>query len=163
MLMKIRKACLADVEAQMELFDYARSFMRSTGNMHQWTNGYPSREVLEKDIAAGNSYVCVDDEQELVATFCFFQEKDPTYDYIEGRYWLNDEPYGVVHRLAGGGKVKGLGRFCLDWCYDRCPNIRVDTHADNVVMQSLLEKCGFVRCGIIYLSNGDPRVAFHKC
>ena len=161
--MKIRKACLADVDRQLQLFDYARNFMRSTGNMHQWTNGYPSREVIEKDIASGNSYVCVDDTNDIVATFCFWQGEDPTYAYIEGGCWLNDAPYGVVHRLAGGGKVKGLGQYCLDWCYEHCHNIRVDTHADNIVMQSLLEKCGYLRCGIIYLANGDPRVAFQKC
>ncbi len=161
--MKIRKASLADVDRQMLLFDYARAFMRSTGNMHQWTDGYPSREVIEKDIASGNSYVCVDDTNDIVATFCFWQGEDPTYAYIEGGSWLNDAPYGVVHRLAGGGKLKGLGQYCLDWCYEHCPNIRVDTHADNIVMQSLLEKCGYLRCGIIYLANGDPRVAFQKC
>lgn len=160
--MKIRKACSADIDKQMELFDYARSFMRSTGNMNQWTNGYPSREVIEQDVASGNSYVCIDDEEEILATFYFRQGEDPTYTYIEDGHWLNDKPYGVVHRLAGGGKVKGLGQYCLDWCYTQCPNIRVDTHADNIVMQSLLRKCGFSYCGIIYLANGDPRVAFQK-
>jgi hypothetical protein len=34
------------------LFDIARSVMRNTGNMEQWTNGYPSQEVIEDDIVA---------------------------------------------------------------------------------------------------------------
>jgi hypothetical protein len=34
----------------------------------------------------------------MVATFCFWQGKDDTYDYIENGKWLNDKPYGVVHR-----------------------------------------------------------------
>jgi hypothetical protein len=33
---------------------------------------YPSQEVIEDDIVAGNSYVCMDDEGEMVATFCFW-------------------------------------------------------------------------------------------
>ena len=49
---------MADVQRQLELFDIARSVMRNTGNMEQWTNGYPSQEVIEDDIVAGNSYVC---------------------------------------------------------------------------------------------------------
>ena len=53
---------MADVQRQLELFDIARSVMRNTGNMEQWTNGYPSQEVIEDDIVAGNSYVCMDDE-----------------------------------------------------------------------------------------------------
>ncbi len=153
---------MADVQRQLELFDIARSVMRNTGNMEQWTNGYPSREVIEDDIVAGNSYVCLDDEGEMVATFCFWQGKDDTYDYIENGKWLNDKPYGVVHRLAGSGKIKGIGSYCLQWCFDRCFNIRVDTHRDNWVMQSVLRKNGFTECGIIYLKNGAPRVAFQK-
>lgn len=153
---------MADVQRQLELFDIARSVMRNTGNMEQWTNGYPSQEVIEGDIVAGHSYVCMDDEGEMVATFCFWQGKDDTYDYIENGKWLNDKPYGVVHRLAGSGKIKGIGSYCLQWCFDRCCNIRVDTHRDNWVMQSVLRKNGFTECGIIYLKNGAPRVAFQK-
>jgi hypothetical protein len=41
-------------------------------------------------------------------------------------------------------------------------NIRIDTHRDNVPMLSLLDKSGFERCGIIYLKNGDERIAFQK-
>jgi hypothetical protein len=48
--MEIRKATMADVQRQLELFDMARSVMRNTGNMEQWTNGYPSQEVKEEEI-----------------------------------------------------------------------------------------------------------------
>ena len=44
----------------------------------------------------------------------------------------------------------------------KIPSIRVDTHEDNIGMQKLLEKCGFEKCGIIHLENGDPRVAYEK-
>ncbi len=160
--MEIRKATLADVDRQLNVFDYARSIMRSTGNMNQWTDGYPSRKVVENDIAAGNSYVCIDDSGEIVATFCFWKGNDPTYNYIENGRWLNSLPYGVVHRIAGNGKIKGIGKYCLEWCFLQCPNIRVDTHRDNWVMQSVLKKNGYTECGIIYLADGSPRVAFKK-
>ena len=29
-------------------------------------------------------------------------------------------------------------------------------------MQRSLQKYGFSRCGIIYLANGEERIAFHK-
>jgi ribosomal protein S18 acetylase RimI-like enzyme len=41
-------------------------------------------------------------------------------------------------------------------------NIRVDTHNDNIAMQSLLNNLGFVFCGEITLLSGAPRIAFQK-
>ncbi|MBB3188586.1 GNAT family N-acetyltransferase [Microbacter margulisiae] len=161
--MIVRKASVADIDTQLKMFDHARSVMRNSGNITQWTGGYPSREVVESDIASGNSYVCVDDAGEIVATFYFRQGDDPTYAYIENGQWLNDRPYGVVHRLASSGKVKGMGTYCLEWCFGQCSNLRVDTHRDNRIMQSVFTKNGFVECGIIYLTNGAPRLAFQKC
>ena len=34
--------------------------------------------------------------------------EDPDYQVIEGA-WLNEEPYGVVHRITSDGTVKGSG------------------------------------------------------
>ena len=49
----------------------------------------------------------------------------------------------------------------LDYGKNISPNIREDTHADNQIMQKLAEKNGFVKCGIIYVKNGTPRIAYH--
>ncbi len=39
----------------------------------------------------------------------------------------------------------------------------MDTHGDNIVMQGLLQKLGFVRCGTFYVEEDDyPRLAFEK-
>ena len=35
-------------------------------------------------------------------------------------------------------------------------------HADNKIMQHLLEKNGFARCGIIHVEDGTSRVAYQK-
>jgi RimJ/RimL family protein N-acetyltransferase len=45
---------------------------------------------------------------------------------------------------------------------DRYGNIRVDTHSSNCVMQALLARLGYTRCGVIRLSDGTPRDAFQK-
>ena len=50
----------------------------------------------------------------------------------------------------------------LDFCFRRSPNLRIDTHRDNVIMQHLMQRHGFTRCGIIYLANGDERLAYQK-
>ena len=134
--------------------------MRRNGNPHQWEDGYPSEELIRQEISQGNSFVCEDFSGEITATFCFSVGEDPTYARIEGQ-WLNNAPYGVIHRLASDGKVKGIARLCIGWCFERHPNLRADTHRDNLIMQKALEANGFRKCGIIY-TRESPRIAYQK-
>ena len=125
-------------------------------------NGYPSEELISNEIKASHSFVCENEQGELVGTFCYIEGIDPTYLKIYEGEWLNDEPYAVIHRMASNGKQKGISTECLKWAFAHCDNIRIDTHRDNIVMQNLLKKHGFKQCGIIYISNGTERIAFHK-
>ncbi len=147
----------------MEIYAQASRFMQQTGNRNQWIKGYPSRELIERDIAQGESYVCLADNGEIAGTFCFTQAKeDPTYLTIYQGAWLNNEPYGVVHRMAGTGKQKGMADFCFRWCFRQCGNIRVDTHKENRIMRKILERNGYTECGIIFTANGGERIAYQK-
>lgn len=159
--MNIRKTRLEDLEAVMPIYDYARGFMQAHGNGNQWINGYPSVELIRGEIQAGHSFVCEDEEGEIVGTFCYIEGIDPTYLKIYEGEWLNDEPYGVIHRMASNGKQKGISSECIRWTFARRDNVRVDTHRENGVMHNLLKKNGFIRCGIIYLLNGSERIAYH--
>ena len=163
--MKIRKSTEKDFPAIMEIYAYARCFMAEHGNPNQWgSTNWPPEELIHSDIAAGNSYVCTDDEK-VVGTFYFIHGKDidPTYAVIENGAWLDDGAYGVIHRLAGDGSVKGIGEACIEWAYECCGHLRVDTHGDNKVVQNLLKKLGFTHCGTIYVEEDDyPRLAFEK-
>ena len=158
--MFIRKTTMDDIDAVCEIYAGARAFMREYGNTEQWKDGHPSLEIIEGDIRDGLSYVCVDGD-DIAAVFFYSADRDPTYAKIDGR-WLNDEPYGVVHRIARSRRVKGAGGFCLEWCLGQCRNLRLDTHRDNAPMRRLLEKLGFTYCGIIWLENGDERMAYQK-
>lgn len=160
--MTIRKASPGDLDRLMEIFDIARRFMQSTGNANQWINGYPQRELIAREIEASHCHVCENETGQIVGTFCFIPGPDPTYSYIEDGAWPNDEPYYVIHRIASDGSCKGIAKACIDWCYSQCQHLRVDTHADNEVMQKSLIRNGFVRCGIIYVANGTPRIAFQR-
>lgn len=159
--MEIRKTVLDDLDRVMEIYDDARRYMRENGNSEQWGNGYPGMDLIKRDISEGKSYVCVDDNQ-IAGVFYFNIGPDPTYHNIYEGAWINDEPYGVVHRIASGNRKKGVASFCLNWCLDKWPNIRIDTHKDNIVMQSFLNKMGFIKCGIIYLEDGGERIAYQK-
>lgn len=160
--MTIRLSHPEDLDAIMEIFSYARRFMQEHGNPNQWINGYPSGELIMREINDGHSYVCENKNGEILGTFCFIPGEDPTYARIDDGQWLNDDPYYVIHRMATNGKQKGIADQCFAWCFAHCANIRVDTHHDNIVMQNILKKHGFHRCGIIYTHNGTPRIAYQK-
>lgn len=161
--MYIRLAEPADLSSLLEIFEHARRFMCATGNPTQWIDGYPSEELILGEIEARHCFVCVDEQSgQLEGTFCFIEGEDPTYRVIYDGAWLNDAPYGVIHRLATAGRKKGVAEACLCWCAERCNNLRVDTHRDNRVMQHILEKHGFLRCGIILVRNGTERIAYQR-
>ena len=164
--MEIRKTGPEDLDRVMEIYAYAREFMARTGNPNQWgPTRWPPRRLIENDIREGNSYVCLNAAGRVIGTFFLIQGKEiePTYRDITDGAWLDDSPYGVVHRIAGDGSEKGIGRFCLNWAYARCGHLRIDTHGDNAVMQRLLEGLGFVRCGTVYVEEDDyPRLAYEK-
>lgn len=162
MILHIRKAVPEDLNRLMEIFAIARQFMQASSNPNQWINGYPQQELIAKEIESGHCHVVEDESANVIATFCFIKGPDPTYAYIEDGEWPNDRPYYVVHRLASDGSCRGIGKFCFDWCHSQSPCLRADTHADNKVMQRILAESGFIRCGIIYVSNGTPRIAYQK-
>jgi len=163
--MRIRKAMPEDLDQIMSIYAYARAFMAQTGNPKQWgATNWPPRALIAQDIAQGKSYVCVD-KTRLAAVFYFDFGKDidPCYGKIEGGAWLEDSPYGVVHRIAAAEGTKGAGSYCINWAFHQCGHLRMDTHGDNVVMQNLLKKLGFQYCGVIHVAeDNDPRLAFER-
>ena len=163
--MYIRPAKPEDMDRIMEICDAARSFMRKNGNHTQWINGYPSRQQMAQDRQNGNSYVWAEIDSRgneiLRGVFTFILGEDPTYTVIEGGTWRNAEPYGTIHRMGSDGTRSGFFRQALQFCLEQTDNIRIDTHADNLVMQHLAEREGFIRCGTIYVADGSPRIAYH--
>ena len=150
-----------DLPRIMEIYDIAKAYMRANGNPNQWNGAYPDPETLRTDIEKQRLYVYKKDGR-IHGVFMLLLEEEPTYAYIEDGNWREERPYGTIHRLAGGGEVRGLFAKCVAFCESKVKYLRADTHFDNHTMQHLLEKNGFERRGIIYLKNGDPRIAYQK-
>lgn len=155
----IRKATPRDLPVILEIYAYARAFMAKNGNPNQWKNVTPQKELLVEDISLGRLYVIEEDEK-ILGVFFFDIGEDPTYKIITKGHWLNDEPYGVIHRVAAAQGTKGVLKRCFDFCRQKITHLRIDTHEDNKIMQHLLAKYGFSRRGIIFLSNGEERIAY---
>ena len=160
--MFIRLATEADVYAAEKIYECARAFMAESGNPTQWSGEYPGGYDVRLGIERGTSYIC-EDNGEIVATFHFeANADDPTYHKIDGGQWKNDAPYGVIHRIAVKYHGKGIVDFCFNECFKIIPNLRIDTHENNIPMKKCLIRNGFEYCGIIYLQSGDSRVAYQK-
>lgn len=160
--MFIRLANEADVNAAAEIYENARKFMAQSGNPTQWAGEYPSGYDVRLGIEKGTSYVC-EDNGEIVASFHFeANSDDPTYRKIYDGEWKNLLPYGVIHRIAVKYHGKGIVDFCFNECFKLISNLKIDTHENNIPMRKCLLRCGFEYCGIIYLANGESRVAYQK-
>lgn len=161
--MYIRKTTPDDLQQVLSIYAYAREQMRLSGNASQWGDDKPSAALIRDDILNENNYVIITaNTEEIAGVFTFIIGNDPTYAYIENGSWLNDEVYGTIHRIASSGKQKGVFRRCLAFCEAKVPNVRIDTHECNRVMQHLLESCGYQKCGRIYVEDGSPRIAYQK-
>jgi len=157
----IRKSLPGDIKAITEIYREARRFMRSTGNLTQWTGSYPGEESAYKDMLLGRGYVCEDDYA-VIAAFCFYEGVDPSYARIHGGCWAGDSRYGVIHSVAVLKPGERTGGFCVDYCLDNCRELRADTHRSNLPMRRLLTKKGFVYRGMIYLPDGGERMAYSR-
>lgn len=156
---EIRRATTADVPRLLEVYAGARQFMRQSGNPTQWTEGYPQRALVEKDIAEGCLYVMVEDAR-IFGCFMLCAGPDPTYKQIFDGHWGYDTPYGVIHRVAGDGSRGGIVAGCVAFARQYYRHLRIDTHRDNLPMQRSLQRAGFTHRGTILLENGDPRLAY---
>lgn len=157
--MLIRKTQLSDLPRLQEIFAIARRFMAETGNPTQWEEDYPSEELLHEDISSGDSYVCLCDDR-IVATFVLRGGDDPTYQKIYDGAWLSDGPYATIHRIASSGEAKGIFHETMRFALQHYDSVRIDTHADNKVMQYAILQEGFRYCGIIYCWDGSERLAY---
>ena len=80
--MEIRNSTIEDINLIMELYQYARQFMKEHGNPNQWgPTNWPPEELIRSDIAEGNSYVCVCGGQ-IAGTFFYSQGKDIEPEYV---------------------------------------------------------------------------------
>lgn len=178
-MLSIRPASPSDLGPIMSVLAAAKGIMRASGNLHQWIDGYPSEEVILRDISLGAGFVVVDQAHSgaapasaapavpgpsrIVGYFAFLPAPEPTYAAIYDGAWLDAAaPYHVVHRIGSTPDSHGVFNAILDWCFTHSPNIRIDTHRDNTIMRHCIERYGFTRCGIIFLADGSERLAYQK-
>ena len=157
----VRRATESDLSRALAIYDSARRFMRSNGNTVQWVNGYPSEALLRQDVERGDLYV-MEDSGAVYGVFAFIVGDDPTYQTIHGAWRDDGTPYGTLHRLGSDGSHRGVFAETAAWAATQCGHLRADTHAANDTMQRCMERAGFMRCGVIHVADGTPRLAYER-
>lgn len=164
-MIKLRKAAPLEAEAAMEIINAAKQYLKEQG-IDQWQTGYPDEACIGQDIRSGKGYF-VTDEDGIMGYLCIDYDGEPAYEHLKGS-WQKDGRYVVVHRLALGKKSRGKGAsgsvFQLVEEMARRQGIasfRVDTDADNQIMQHILKKNGFSYRGTIWFDNSE-KIAFDK-
>ena len=153
-------ATLAHLDEIAEIYAMAREFMQKNGNPNQWGTNDPPLSQIQDDIQKNQLYMYCQDKK-IQCVFAYMLGDDPTYQVIDGT-WLADVPYAAVHRVASRGELRGVAGKCISWSLEQVGSVRIDTHNDNIPMQRVLNRLGFTECGIIYLENGDARIAYQK-
>lgn len=175
MLVELRKATRADIGLIMGLIDEGRASLAELG-IDQWQGGYPQREVIERDIDDGASYLVYDGDV-AVATAMLAHRDEVNYHALDGEWLTSSTPenpcYVVIHRVAvSGERAKGgVGSFVMTSAIELarelgCESVRVDTHPGNVPMRRLVEKFGFTERGTIIIDHAEGlipvRVAYER-
>lgn len=157
----IRIANQNDMPIILNIYEYARNFMKNNGNETQWNNNYPPEDLLYEDIKKEQLYV-YEEKNIIHGVFAFIIGEDETYKKIQDGKWLSNEEYGTIHRVASDGEVKGLVNKIIEFCEKKISHLRIDTHDNNKIMQHIILKNGFVKCGTIFVEDGTPRIAYEK-
>ena len=167
--MKIQLSTFEDIPAIIAIINDAKEYLASQ-KIDQWQNGYPNAEQVANDIKNNESYVVVNDENEIIATAMFTTNPEPTYKIIDGNWNIDEnEKYGVVHRMAIKKEFRKFGlatfmfhEFQMQLLEKNIKSLKIDTHEKNLGMQALIKKLGYTYCGIIYTNYHAKRLAFEK-
>lgn len=145
-MITIRHSLPKDLDAIIEIFHYARQFMKEHGNPNQWINGYPSAELILREITNGTNYVCENENGEIIGTFCFipgeedmrnriagiavrfpyfvYEEEGKVVGYCYAHLWKERAAYRhtleTTVYLAPGYEGKGIGRELMERLIEEC-------------------------------------------
>lgn len=154
-----------EIEECYRIIEMGKNFQKEQG-FSQWTEDYPNLATLRQDVQEAKGYA-VKVNGRIAGYMCVDFDGEPAYNKIEGA-WNTAEPYAVVHRMAFSKDFRGLGlsgitfNLIEELCLAKgVRSIRVDTDFSNLRMQHVLEKLGFVKCGVVVF-QGSGKLAYDK-
>ncbi|MGO2764080.1 MAG: GNAT family N-acetyltransferase [Pseudolactococcus laudensis] len=160
----IEKAKLTDLSEIVAVIESARAYLKAQG-IDQWQkSAYPAMSDIRTDIENDVAYV-LKVAGKVAAYGAVIAGFDPAYDLIQGAWRNDNHDYVTVHRMAVSTAFRGqaLGQRFLTSVFETFStyqDFRVDTHPDNQIMQHILTKLGFEKCGVVMFEGA--RWAYQK-
>lgn len=154
----IRKPKLIELNQIDELAIKVRKHMLSEG-LKQWPSDYPNYDNFLDDFNNDAIYVFLEGNQ-IVASITILPDNEIPYKELK---W-NREKALVIHRILVDPiyQKKYIGKSLFEFTINLAKengyeSIKVDTHPDNIKMQGLIKKMGFIYIGFL---NSIYRMAF---
>lgn len=161
----IRKALPEDIDSIMVIVRDAQRALAELG-IDQWQDGYPTRDIILRDIDLGQGYLCDDATEGIIGYSVIVLTGEEAYRQIDASQWNTSSDYVVVHRLCirNALRRKGIATELMQYAITKAKKanfngFRIDTHKGNIRMLSLLERLGFKHTGRILYESGE-REAF---
>lgn len=161
----IRKALPEDIDSIMAIIRDAQRALAELG-IDQWQDGYPTRDIILRDIDLGQGYLCDDPTVGIIGYSAIVLTGEEAYRQIDASQWNTSSDYVVVHRLCVRNDVRrrGTATELMQYAITKAKEanfngFRIDTHKGNIRMLSLLERLGFKHTGRILYESGE-REAF---
>lgn len=153
-----RKGTKNDLNAINILVADAIQEMESQGIM-QWDEIYPTHDVFEQDIKAGNLYVGCE-EKNLAVVYVLNQESDEAYK--TGKWQDESKSYHIIHRLCVNPNYQhqGIARMTMehieaDTRLHGIEAIRLDVFIQNPYALKLYGGCGYQTVGKVRWRKGE--------
>ncbi|MGB1000026.1 MAG: GNAT family N-acetyltransferase [Flavobacteriales bacterium] len=132
--LKIEKGQLSDLEELVQIYVDAKSALDKKG-IHQWTDDYPKRSIIENDLRNGFLYVLKYNNQ-LIGAIHISEEQEPEYKLVD---WEFDQSKAlVIHRLVVDPKhqKQAFGKQLMDFAehfaeYNKYTSVRLDAYSQN--------------------------------
>lgn len=161
----IRLATLRDIPRILQIKDLAISHMYHH-QIFQWSESYPSEEILKQDIGSNELYV-IEDQGLLVGFACINTDQSPEYQSLT---WTTSPKAYVVHRLAIDPTCtgKGYATQLMDFAKTLAKSqntfaMRIDTFSQNTFAQQLFLKLGYTYIGEVFFDRKEePFYCYEK-
>lgn len=157
----MRQARQDDLANIAAIIDHAKVYLKQQG-LNQWQFGYPNQETILNDLNQKRGYVLIVDSQ-VAGYAAIVAGEEPIYTKIESGDWLNQSTdYVAIHRFALSHLYRGqklTQRFMtaiLTYFFERhVVDFRIDTHPENMPMQSVIRDTGFSKRGVVHIDEGN--------
>ena len=155
--MNVINATYEHINEILNIYHLAFNHMKNEKNYNQWTGSDETFIQSIKKYIDKNEFYLMIENNEIIAFFALIYGNDETYNIINGN-WLNNDPYVTIHKVAVKYYQRGIFSKIIEFVKKDAKkfnvyNIKIDTHKDNISMNTALINKGFTYCGTISLNK----------